>query len=259
MNSQVDLGTRESSEGEVVNDDEKFACLYLREKYPSSGIVYEPNGKDTFPDFSIDKNIAVEVRRLNINYSKEERHIQKEKNIQIETFTRGVDEYFRKKIDELNNKTKEYDCSYNVRLIMRKEPKQYKKRYIDDSEIKALFKEITPGNNKLNDLFNVRFSKTDKRGVYLIYSAVQTPAIGVLDTLYRNIQYCIDDKNKKINGKYNEYQLLLVNQIMRVYVDEMDELKNSDYDNKHFSKITVIQKNNETIEEFCLKLRTTPL
>lgn len=236
-----------------MNDDEKFACQYLREKYPSSGIVYEPNGKDTFPDFSIDKNIAVEVRRLNINYSNEVQYTQ------IETFKRGVDEYFRKKIDELNNKTKEYDCSYYVGLIMHKEPKQHKKKYIDDSEIKALFKEIIPGNNKLNDLFSVRFSKTDKQGVYLIYSAVQTPAIGVLDTLYRNIQYCIDDKNKKIDGNYNEYQLLLVNQIMRVYVDEMDELKNSDYDNKRFSKITVIQKNNETIEEFCLKPRITPL
>ena len=240
------MGTKESSEGEVVNDDEKFACEYLKEKYPSSSIVYELNGKDTFPDFSIDENIAVELRRLNINYSKEE------KNIQIETYTRGVDEYFRKKIDELNNTKKEYDCSYYIKLIMHKEPKQHKKKYIDDNEITSLFNGITPCKNKLNDLFSVRFSKTDKQNVYLIYSAVQTSAIFVLDTLYRNIQYCIDDKNEKINGNYNEYQLLLVNQIMCVDVDEMDELKNLDYDKKSFSKITVIQKNNETIEEFCL-------
>jgi len=49
--------------------EEKITEAYLK-ALGFEDIVFEPEGKSKLPDFRIDGNIAVEVRRLNQNYFK---------------------------------------------------------------------------------------------------------------------------------------------------------------------------------------------
>jgi len=51
-----------------MDESEKLAKKYLLHRgFKDEEIVYEPNGRDTIPDFLVDKEVAVEVRRLNQN------------------------------------------------------------------------------------------------------------------------------------------------------------------------------------------------
>jgi hypothetical protein len=50
-----------------MNREEKITEAYL-ESLGFKDVVFEPEGKSRIPDFQIDGNIAVEVRRLNQHY-----------------------------------------------------------------------------------------------------------------------------------------------------------------------------------------------
>ncbi len=50
-----------------MNKDEKEVENYLKTLNPIS-LQFEPEGKDTTPDFLLDNKIAIEARRLNKNY-----------------------------------------------------------------------------------------------------------------------------------------------------------------------------------------------
>ncbi len=84
-----------------MNEDERIAHNYLISK-GFDNITYEPNGESRFPDFSINGEIAVEVRRLNLSYQK--------KGLEDLLFS------LRDKIDKMLSeiKSEDHDKSYFV-------------------------------------------------------------------------------------------------------------------------------------------------
>lgn len=49
-----------------MDEAEKIAAHFLT-RLGLTTVEHEPNGQDTFPDFGLDGEIAIEVRRLNQN------------------------------------------------------------------------------------------------------------------------------------------------------------------------------------------------
>lgn len=231
------------------NKDEYRAKKYLQ-TLEYSRVEYEPLGNVT-PDFSLDKNIAVEVRRLNRNHidgnnllSVENLEIPLIKNIKriISTFTYNSHSNSAYVSITLNKPL----IIQNQKSIIRKVKKIFKKHRHNITQMRTY---------KVGKYLDITFTPTDKKENVYIYTGCNGDSNWLIHEIHKNIQSVIDEKNKKIEKNYalyKEWWLLLVDSILYGF-DEKDfeALQHAQLQKYRFSKVIILSpKGDFTTFEF---------
>jgi hypothetical protein len=223
-----------------MNKIEKIAEKYIK-SLGFKNIVFEPLGFSTFPDFAINKNTCVEVRKLNRNYINE-----------AEIEADNLYSKYKNKINRVLEKVKPDSSTFYIDFII-----QDNQGIIDEE---FLFKDLKEylqtcdtnvNRHKINknltiNLIPCSFDKTKKFKL----NAVQIPFFWVEEEYQKDIQYCIDDKQEKIDSLKNEliasyngfntFWLVLVDYL---FGDDLTEYNFNSLNLKDFSKVIVIDTN----------------
>ena len=176
-----------------MNKDEQRAETYLK-SLDYENIEYEPIKNET-PDFLLDNKIAVEVRRLNINYINEK-------------ISHGIEDFVKPLEDYIVNKTKEFkiDLFSNSAyiFIILKKPKIIKNKYLPSAKkrIDACFKEhinfvSEEKNYKITDYLSLSFLPTDKKETIYKFASGIEPSNWIIEALEKNIKLSILEKSIK--------------------------------------------------------------
>lgn len=195
-----------------MKSEEKIAERYLTD-LGCENIDYEPRGKSTAPDFRIDGNIGVEVRRLN-------KHIilggVKEP---IEKLEYQFVPRFKKLLKELDNP----DLSFSIGVtISYKRPIKLSNKLISDLKRSIL-------NTTQNEIFGIEINfnnqiayelykgsgKSDQTYKLIIQSDRDKGGI-VQDARYEAAKICIEEKSNKLSfldDIYSELWLILIDDI----------------------------------------------
>ena len=174
---------------ELMKEEEKIVFEYLS-SLGFNNIFYEPLGISTFPDFGIDKKIGVEVRRLNRN------HI------------------YENEIPEADNLNSKYKNEINK--ILNSIKQDGKATYFIDFKIKksnaiiyekSLFKNLksylktcdtNSNSHNIDENLNMTLIKSsfdcEKK---FKFNAIQLPFFFIEEQYLKDIQFCINDKQKK--------------------------------------------------------------
>lgn len=196
----------------IMNYDEKIAYEYLTQNYTNDKIRFEPDGNRP-PDFSINNETAIEVRRLNQNYSNQGSY-------------KGLEELEYSLIPKIINvlkefETDEYELSVFVNVYYRRPIKVTKKlikafrnklqQQLPLKE-KNLFVEVSENLIIRLTQSNIKLEK------YILIGGVQDYDSGgfVLAEMERNIKLVLPEKEERIKEFYQEYNswwLFLVDHI----------------------------------------------
>ena len=191
-----------------MKKEEKISKVYLENI--SNDVVFEPDGNIP-PDFKLNQVIAVEVRRLNQNIFKGNK-------------PKGLEQDRIKLYRSLANVFREFDSpvptdNYWISLdFFRPIGKMADIR--DKTKIKLQYflnaKPPTPYEIKLSHHITITISKATRKSskVFAIGIEVDKNSGGWVGSLYtENINYCIEEKTKKIKtykSNYPEWWLILV-------------------------------------------------
>ncbi len=225
-----------------MNRDEQIAYNFLIEQGYDS-VEFEPNGKSTPPDFLIDKNIGVEVRRMNIYVE------LNDKNVPIEKTEFKFVPRFKKALRELENTELKYSITVALRYQRPIKVSNKLMENIKDSiktttekELFGLEIEFSPqikyklykGNGKSDENYELKIiSDGDKGGI-------------VPDTRYKSLKICIEEKTNKLvslKNSYRELWLILIDDIF----SRVDDTTKQDFQrfpeiNTIFDRIVLISK-----------------
>lgn len=223
-----------------MNYDEKTAYEYLTQNYTHDKIRFEPDGNRP-PDFLINNETAIEVRRLNQNYSNQGNY-------------KGLEELEYSLIPKIINvlkefETKEYETSVLVNVYYGRPIKVTKKliknfRQIIQQQLplkeKNLFVGVSENLNIKLIQSNVKLDKS-----ILIGSIHDDDAGGfVLSEMERNIKLILPEKEERIKEFYQEYNswwLFLVDHIgYGIEESEFQKLKKNFKAETTFDKIQII-------------------
>ncbi len=191
---------------------EKLAEDYLKDQ--GYDPVFEPLGHSTCPDFEINKVTAVEVRRLNEN------KFQKERLEGLNVKSRQITDLVETTFKEFTSKSPSKNYWVGLRfwrpLGKTKEiKKQLRKKLsilIDNSNIgpdevaitDSIKLQLIPKEHIENQIFHLgTISDRDSGG-------------WVIPNLLENLEYCMKDKIKKVQGSKKEYEswwLILIDEI----------------------------------------------
>ncbi|OIP97086.1 MAG: hypothetical protein AUK56_00010 [Thiomicrospira sp. CG2_30_44_34] len=195
-----------------MDQTETIAREYL-ESIKLGPIIFEPDG-NVSPDFLLNGNIAVEVRRLNQHYN----HNGKEKGLEENSISLydGLETVLTEFKPKYNGKT------YLIFVSFQRPVKKFKK-------LKPLFRKVLQHylNNPLDAFSEHEITKnisiqifpgtTDGENVFLMGGASDRDRGGwVLSEVERNIKICLEKKQHIINAqdqKYSTWWLLLVDHI----------------------------------------------
>jgi hypothetical protein len=228
--------------------DEIIAEKYLHTIIRNS-IVYEPDG-NVAPDFLIDGNIAVEVRRLTQNYFGEAK-VESTEVVQIPF------------LDLIRNTLNEFDIvdtnkTYWVTAYIDRPIDKMKKVRIEliknlnsflDSGLKMPYEIET----KIGFGIKINQSSDFNGKIFRLASFRDKQRQGWLHSeLIKNIKYCIKDKTEKISrvvGKYPCWWLVLVNHIASGVPKSIYELVDKQLEIKEpWERLIIID--HESIKEF---------
>ncbi len=229
----------------IKNIDEERAKEYL-DSLGYKNIEYEKIPNST-PDFLIDNKIAVEVRRLNINYI----------TGNIENFESQITNNIKKIIS--NFKCVKFDNSAYLSILLT-EPKQIDDKKRITKKIKEVFEEHQNFINEekeyfVSDYLSLSFTPTEKKDTIYKIGSIVSPYSSINSDLDINMQYCINEKINKINNhkdfNFNhcqEWWLILIDYV--AYGMDNDDFKLLNIDKKNFSKIIILSHGkNSTIYE----------
>lgn len=210
----------------------------VSEKYLKSlgfeNIKYEPLGTTTFPDFLIDENIGVEVRRLNRN------HIDDTK-IEADNLTSK----YKKEISKILDSIKPDGTTFYIDFYI-----ESNNGIIDENRLFDGLKEYlqacdtTIGEHKINDYLNISLiqgSPDTKRKFK--FNATHVPFFWIEEQYIKDIQYCIDDKQSKKEkqqeklSNFKEFWLVLIDFLFQ---DDSSEYDFSSLNLKDFSRVVII-------------------
>ncbi len=236
-----------------MKKEEERAEEYLK-SLDYNNIVYEPNQNET-PDFCIDDNLAIEVRRLNKNYT-----LVDNKNMHIEKLEIPIVKNIKQIIE--NYKCENFNCSAYLSIIL-SQPRQIEKKDTITNKIKKILTEHVKfmeeeKEYKVSDYLSILFTPTKKKEKIYIIGSSSLPFECTVSDLYANINLCINEKTTKIlkndrNNfiKYKEWWLILVDYVA-YGMDNQDykDLKILNIDKKYFSKIIILSyaKNSKIYE-----------
>lgn len=194
-----------------MNQDEKIAEAYLKNKYKD--VVYEPDGNIP-PDFSVNGNVGVEVRRLNQQHRENGN-------------TKGLEEQsipLKKTIEaELSNYPKDPNGN-NFWLLLRYQRNIGKVKDIKKNTKLAIAgfqaqNESIPYSYKLSDNVTIEFvakSPSLSRKYKIGIDSDQNSGGWVVNMYVQDTTHCINEKEQKIKpyrASYSEWWLLLVDHI----------------------------------------------
>lgn len=202
-----------------MNNDEKKAKKFLEKQH--SNIQYEPIENST-PDFLVEENIAVEVRRLNKNYFN---------NQNIEGFEQ-IDIPLHLIIQEV---LKSYDenfkgVTYFITLFY-KRPQNTSFRRIKTKIKESLnhflkYRPTTPFKINIDSNIAIEIAKKNEPiedKLFQLAGSFDDDTGGSVGSIFlKNINFCLTEKSKKIENvknEYNEWWLILVNHIYYLGLD----------------------------------------
>jgi hypothetical protein len=207
-----------------LKKEEKIVLDYLKSEGFTS-IKYEPNGNSP-PDFSIEDNTAIEVRRLNENYFAGNKVIghQEEYHRLWEILSQFIKEY------KNPNLPSSYwlGFGYERPIPPSNELKKELKRKLDnffDNPVQYAEIEITP-------TFHIRMHQAqnkEEKELILASSHDDNGGGGVIQIYLSNINYCIEEKTTKIQDfkkNYLEWWIILVDRIIYgIRPEELEKYK----------------------------------
>jgi len=220
---------------------------YLRKAY-GRRIKYEPRGKDTTPDFSIDDVYAVEVRRLNQQFFDGEN-------------TEGLEQLSFSIYNVLKDVLVSFDCLYSGKsfwvFIDYERPLGKNMREIK-LEMKKTFENFLQAETSLpctlqvneNIEFQVYSSEPINGKIFRLGGESDGDAGGGVISVYiENIRYCIAEKSLKIKpyiSQYREWSLYLVDYMeLGLGYNEINGIKNAISDLGEFHKVAIINYTGE--------------
>lgn len=222
-----------------MNIDEKLVLLHLN-THGYNEIIHEPDGNIP-PDFLVNGEIAIEVRRLN-KYIR----VQGGKT-NIEDLSARLYKTIEKILGKFKDKESQFSnyviCSYRRPLIIDKE---LKNKIINICEEQLLtlnqFNEYEADENLI-----IRFLPTDKKleCVYKVGGMPDFDAGGfVISEICKNLGDIIQEKEKKImphKYKYKTWWLALVDRIgWGISEDERNEIRKTIHPGSVFDKVLII-------------------
>ena len=227
-----------------MKQEEILAEQFLKENGFKS-IEFEPLGRSTAPDFRIDGNIAVEVRRLN-------KHITVDNKIQpIENLEYKFVPKVRNLLESMDDPELEYSIDvsliYKRPIILTKDLLRGIKNSIIESTKLEIFNvgikynnqieyELYKGNGKTEKTYNlIMWSDSDKGGT-------------VQDARYEAAKICINEKSEKLldlQDNFSALWLILVDDIFtRVDYTTKQDFERFPKIESIFKRVIIISKNN---------------
>lgn len=218
-----------------MKKEEEIAAEYFK-SIGFKHIIFEPKGNRT-PDFSIDDNIAIEVRRLNQFYNG--KPIEKEGHGVIRKIVNQIQSFG----DNSHSKSAFFTLRYSRPVIYDKEIKD-KINFILECHCLSMESRI---EYEINDYLELsifpsteRFDNQFHLGMLIDYDEGGF----VLASIYQSLKIIIQEKSDKIKPykqEYSEWWLALIDTVgYGLSEDEFKELRNSiDFDLK-FDKIFII-------------------
>ena len=228
-----------------MNREEKLADVYLK-SLGFRDVVFEPEGKKKLPDFRIDGNIAVEVRRLNQNYFTKNK-------------VQGLEESRIPLFDLIQSSLRHFDAEYKGRsywISVRFYRPIGKANTNKKSIIKVLANflnkpTILPCNVKVteNISFHIMACQATEGKVFRFAGGTDRESGGwVLSEFKKNFNHCIKEKSVKIEGhhyKYSAWWLVLVDQIAYGFDEkEKEEIKSMISINSAWNKVIILDSLN---------------
>jgi hypothetical protein len=205
-------------------------------------VVFEPEGKSKLPDFQIDGNIAVEVRRLNQHYFTKDK-------------VRGLEEGRIPLFQLIESSLSQFDSQYKGRsywISIRFHRPIGKSNTNKKAIIKALTDFLSkpfslPCDVKATDSisFRVWASQAMEGKVFRFAGGTDREGGGwVLAEFKKNFNHCVKAKTEKIkdhHDKYTSWWLVLVDQIAHGFDDdEKDKVRSMVSVNTSWNKVIVL-------------------
>lgn len=233
-----------------MKPEEKIAFEFLF-KYTGSKPVYEPDG-NVPPDFKINSDIKVEVRRLNQNkfygdYSDTEGlenlaiNLPKALNEVLTGFSKSINgESYRIAIRfwrsiDINYESFKEQLKSELKNFLQEKPKlPYTFEIKQNAKIR-----VSKSYPKQNQLFKLSFVADQDGGGW------------VIPVLKNNISYCITEKSEKIkpfkkNGE--KWWLLLINHISFWGDDDVEDIHAQKIKTKEFDKVLIVEPLDNTLK-----------
>ena len=227
-----------------MNREEKITENYLK-SLGYRDVVFEPDGNIP-PDFSIDDRIAVEVRRLNQHFFREDqvKGLEEDRiplfNLLQSSFSKFDTQYKGRSYWVSIRFSRPIECVKTVRKAIRK-------------SLTDFLGNPTPLPCKVNVTggmyFRIYPSKKVAGRVFRFAVGTDRESGGfVLSEFKKNFDHCMKEKSEKINdhyAKYNTWWLVLVDQIAYGFnEDEKKEIKSMVSVNSCWNKIIVLDSLN---------------
>ena len=195
-----------------MKQEEKLVEQFL-EEHGFKTIYFEPLGESKPPDFRIDGNIAVEVRRLN-------KHVAVNNTIQpIEDLEYKFVPKFRKLLDSMDDSELDYSIAVTLRYkrpikLSKELLKGIKNSILKSTNLELFGVEIEYNKQIKYELYkgNVKTEKTYNLVIWSDFDKGGT----VQDARYEATKICINEKTEKLidlKDKFSALWLILVDDI----------------------------------------------
>lgn len=224
---------------------EKLTDTYLK-SLGFKDVLFEPEGKSKLPDFRIEGNIAVEVRRLNQNY------FTKDKVRGLEESRIPLFRLIESSLRQLDSQYSGHSYWISVRFHRPIGKANTNKKVIIKALTDFLKKPISlPCDIKATDSisFHVFASQATDGKVFRFAGGADRESGGwVLSEFKKNFDHCIKAKTEKIKDhhkKYSSLWLVLVDQIAHgLTEDEKNEVKSMVSVNSSWDKVIILDSLN---------------
>lgn len=227
-----------------MKHEEKLVYEFLINR-DYKNIQFEPLGKSKFPDFSIENNIGVEVRRLNklISVNKQAEPIEK------------LEYKLEPKLKEILSNLTDETINFSVWVSIEYE-RPVKLNKILWKEISSFIIKNTNEENfncdlQFNSSIKFRLHKINEKRDYTFHLAgmCDKDKGGIIqDDRYESIKFCLNEKTKRIKPVYKDFSrfwLILVDYIYS-HVDNriISDLSRYPKLESEFDKIIIISRFN---------------
>ncbi len=227
-----------------MKQEEKLAEQFLEENGFKS-IEFEPLGESKAPDFRIDGNIAVEVRRLNKHVSVNDK-IQPIENLEYKFVPK-----FRELLDSMNNPKLDYSIAVTLRYkrpikIGRDLLNGIRNSILKTTELEIFGVEIEYNNQIKYELYKGN-GKTEKTYNLIMWSDFDKGGT-VQEPRYEAAKICINEKAEKlidVKDKFSVLWLILVDDIFsRVDYTTKQDFERFPKIESIFERVIIISKMN---------------
>lgn len=192
-----------------MDQSESLVEQYLR-SLGFSSVIYEPDG-NVPPDFLADHQIAVEVRRLNQNYTSPSGTTKGLEETLVPLWQRL--EHYLPKLGPSRNGESWYVCFSFVRPAVNWRTLKPKLR----AELETFMRSSNRGHRSLSITDTVALDLIRAGRTYSSFFVLGTVSNNnsggaIIEEVERNLRFCIDEKTQKIaqyRHKYSEWWLIL--------------------------------------------------